>query len=375
MTKFQGAINLDIRDSVPDWAPFDVPRAPEGAPNVVCPVYDDRLLRHELLRRTDPHSQHRPHRRRLALVHPVAHHRPSARRPGRVCSPAGTTPATPWRASPRRPPGSPTLAASSRPRTAPSPRFLEGASWNTYAVGKWHLCPEAEMNLASTRRNWPTGRGFERFYGFLGAETNQWYPDLVYDNHTVDQPNSPEEGYHFSVDITDKALEFIKDSKVLAPDKPFLLYYAPRGVPRPPSRPQSVDREIQGSVRHGLRGAARPDPGPPNGARHPPPGHGPLARQSDRDARHPDRPRWAALPRPRHRAAVGDAVRRREATLLPDGRGLRRVPGPCRRSDRPAPRLPGGDRPTREHHGRGGLGQRGQRRGRTRRIGERVQVS
>ena len=58
-------------------------------------------------------------------------------------------------------------------------------------VGKWHLCPDDEMNLASTRRNWPTGRGFERFYGFLGAETNQWYPDLVYDNHPVDQPTHP----------------------------------------------------------------------------------------------------------------------------------------------------------------------------------------
>ena len=53
------------------------------------------------------------------------------------------------------------------------------------------------MNLASTRRNWPTGRGFERFYGFLGAETNQWYPDLVYDSHPVDPPRTPEEGYHF----------------------------------------------------------------------------------------------------------------------------------------------------------------------------------
>ena len=58
-------------------------------------------------------------------------------------------------------------------------------------VGKWHLCPTDEMNLASTRRNWPSGRGFERWYGFLGAETNQWFPDLVYDNHFVDQPRTP----------------------------------------------------------------------------------------------------------------------------------------------------------------------------------------
>jgi arylsulfatase len=93
--------------------------------------------------------------------------------------------------------------------------------WNTYMVGKWHLCPTEEMNLAAPRRNWPTGRGFERWYGFLGAETNQWYPDLVYDNHLVDQAKRPEEGYHLTEDITDKALEFIRDAKAVAPEKPF----------------------------------------------------------------------------------------------------------------------------------------------------------
>ena len=55
--------------------------------------------------------------------------------------------------------------------------------WNTYMLGKWHLVAADEMNMASTKRNWPVGRGFERYYGFLGGETNQWYPDLVYDNH------------------------------------------------------------------------------------------------------------------------------------------------------------------------------------------------
>ena len=93
-------------------------------------------------------------------------------------------------------------------------------------VGKWHLCAEDEENLASIRQQWPVGRGFERFYGFLGAETNQWYPDLVHDNHPVDQPKTPEEGYHFSIDITDKAISFIRDAKAVAPDKPFFLYYA-----------------------------------------------------------------------------------------------------------------------------------------------------
>src|SRR5215203_6078768 len=105
-------------------------------------------------------------------------------------------------------------------------------------VGKWHLCPDDEMNVASTRRNWPSGRGFERSYGFLGAETNQWYPEFFYDNHPVEQPKSPEDGYHFSVDVTDKALEFIRDSKAIAPDKPFFLYYAPGAAHAPLHAPK-----------------------------------------------------------------------------------------------------------------------------------------
>jgi arylsulfatase A-like enzyme len=113
-------------------------------------------------------------------------------------------------------------------------------------VGKWHLCPTDEMNLASTRRNWPSGRGFERWYGFLGAETNQWYPDLVYDNHLMDQPRTPEEGYHLTDDITDKALEFINDAKAIAPDKPFFLYYAPGACHAPHHAPKDWIEKFRG---------------------------------------------------------------------------------------------------------------------------------
>ena len=93
-----------------------------------------------------------------------------------------------------------------------------------------------EHGLAKTQ--WPVGRGFERFYGFLGAETNQWYPDLVYDNHPVEQPKSPEEGYHLTEDLTDKALEFIQDAKAVAPDKPFFLYYCPGACHAPHHAPK-----------------------------------------------------------------------------------------------------------------------------------------
>ena len=139
--------------------------------------------------------------------------------------------------------------------------ILGERGWNTYIVGKWHLCPTDEMNLASTRRNWPTGRGFERFYGFLGAETNQWYPELVYDNHPVEQPSSPEEGYHLTEDLTDKALEFIRDAKAIAPDKPFFLYYAPGACHAPHHAPREWIDRFRGQFDMGYE-AVRADAGP-----------------------------------------------------------------------------------------------------------------
>ena len=129
--------------------------------------------------------------------------------------------------------------------------ILGARGWNTYMVGKWHLCPTDEMNLASTRRNWPTGRGFERFYGFLGAETNQWNPELVYDNHPVDQPRSPEEGYHLTEDLTDKALEFIRDAKAIAPEKPFFLYFAPGACHAPHHVPREWITKFAGKFDEG----------------------------------------------------------------------------------------------------------------------------
>ena len=98
--------------------------------------------------------------------------------------------------------------------------------YSTFCVGKWHLTPPEHTTAAGPYDRWPLGRGFERYYGFMGGETNQWYPELTYDNHAVEQPSTPEEGYHLSIDLADKAIEFIQDAHVTAPDKPFFLYYA-----------------------------------------------------------------------------------------------------------------------------------------------------
>jgi arylsulfatase A-like enzyme len=104
---------------------------------------------------------------------------------------------------------------------------LNEHGWNTYAIGKWHLTPADEVDMSAWKARWPLGRGFERYYGFLGGETNQWYPDLVYDNHTVTPPATPEDGYHLSRDLTDKAIEFVRDSKAVAPEKPWYMYFSP----------------------------------------------------------------------------------------------------------------------------------------------------
>ena len=106
------------------------------------------------------------------------------------------------------------------------PEMLLQHGYNTFCVGKWHLSPSEENTAAGPFHRWPLGRGFERYYGFLGGETNQWYPDLTQDNRSVSPPKSPGEGYHLSEDLADQAIHMILDAHVNAPEKPFYMYYA-----------------------------------------------------------------------------------------------------------------------------------------------------
>lgn len=106
------------------------------------------------------------------------------------------------------------------------PKMLTPHGYAAWAVGKWHLTPEDETNLAAPRTRWPLGRGFERYYGFInGGETHQFAPALTYDNHFVDPP-APMDEYHLTEDMTDKAIEFVDDLRHVDPAKPFFLYYA-----------------------------------------------------------------------------------------------------------------------------------------------------
>jgi arylsulfatase len=243
---FRGTINVDIRDSTPDWEPYTQPSAPEGAPNVLYIVLDDVGFS-----AMEPYGGfiETPNINRIAergLVY-TNFHTTALCSPTRSCLLTGRNHTTNGMACI-------TEASSGFPNANGHIPFECGTiaevlgelGWNTYMTGKWHLTAEDEMNLASRKSQWPLGRGFERFYGFLGAETNQWYPDLVYDNHPEDQPYSPEEGYHFSVDITDKALSFIRDAKAIAPDKPFFFYFCPGACHAPHHAPKDWADKYKG---------------------------------------------------------------------------------------------------------------------------------
>ena len=115
--------------------------------------------------------------------------------------------------------------------------ILEEQGWATYAVGKWHLSPESDSHLAASRRSWPLGRGFERFYGFHNGETHQFVPALVSDNHQVPPPATPEEGYHLTEDLVDHAVEWIGDLRAIDVDKPFFLYFCPGACHSPHQAP------------------------------------------------------------------------------------------------------------------------------------------
>ena len=227
MGEFKGTVNIDIRDSVPDWTSFLQPKAPPGSPNVLMIVWDDvgygamdvfgGPIETPTMRRIADRGV------RYANFHTTA-----------LCSPTRSSLLTGRNATSNNM-ACITEATSGFPGFSGRIPFENGTiaevlnerGWNTYAVGKWHLTPGDEVDASSWKGRWPLGRGFERFYGFLGGETNQWFPDLVEDNHPIDAPASPDEGYHLSADLADTAIRYVRDAKAVAPDKPWFMYLCP----------------------------------------------------------------------------------------------------------------------------------------------------
>ncbi|MFI5390358.1 MAG: arylsulfatase [Bacteriovoracales bacterium] len=139
---------------------------------------------------------------------------------------------------------------SKRPESvAPLAQILKLNGYNTAAFGKYHETPAWELGAVGPFTQWPTDSGFERFYGFIGGETNQWSP-TVYDNTTrVDLKKDI--GYHFTVDMTNKAIEWVRTQKTLAPDKPFFVYFATGATHAPHHVPKEWIQKYKGKFDKG----------------------------------------------------------------------------------------------------------------------------
>jgi len=257
LPKFAGKIELDIRDSEPDWAPFLAPKAPAGAPNVLMIAWDDvgygTMESYGGPVKTPTMNRIANMGIRFSNFHTTA-----------LCSPTRASLLTGRNATTN---GMATIAefASGFPGISTRIPFESGfisevlleKGYNTYCIGKWHLTPGEECNLAAYKGRWPLGRGFERFYGWLGGETNSYYPDLVHDNHPIDAPSRPEDGYHLADDISGRAIEFIRDAKVIDPDKPFFMYFAPQAGHAPHLVPTEWADRYKGTFDDGYE-AIRP---------------------------------------------------------------------------------------------------------------------
>jgi arylsulfatase A-like enzyme len=122
-------------------------------------------------------------------------------------------------------------------------RILRDTGYSTLAVGKWHLAPRWEQSASGPFERWPLGLGFERHYGFLGGDTNQWTPELVCDNQFVEPPRGPADGYHLTEDLADRAIRYVQDQQQATPDKPFFLYFATGATHAPHQAPAEwIDR-------------------------------------------------------------------------------------------------------------------------------------
>jgi len=222
--EFEGRIGRTLGESEAWWPSRPQPSA--GAPNVVVILLDDLGFSHlgcfgstidtpnidrlaaDGLRYTNFHVTPVCSPTRAALLTGRNHHAVGMRSISNFNS------------------GFPHMRGRISPRAATIAEMLRDNGYATFALGKWHLCPMTECSQAGPFDQWPVQRGFDRFYGFLDGETDQFHPELVYDNHWIEPPGKPEDGYHLSEDLVDKAVEFVHDSIGVRPDRPFFMYLA-----------------------------------------------------------------------------------------------------------------------------------------------------
>ena len=234
-----------MSEAQPGFVPY--PKAPDGAPNVLMVVLDDvgfaqlgcfgstirtpnmDRLASSGLRYNRFHVTSICSSTRAALLSGRNHHAVGI----------GMTMETPL--------GFPGYTGRLPASAALLPRILRDNGYSTFAVGKWHLCPRGEYSQSGPMTRWPLGVGFERYYGFLGAETNQWAPELCRDNTFVDPPRSPAEGYHLTEDLVDEAMRMITDQSHATPTKPWFCYLATGAAHAPHQVPAQWSRAYAGA--------------------------------------------------------------------------------------------------------------------------------
>ncbi len=248
-----GLITYDAKDPDSKFPPIEQLRPPKGAPNVLIILIDDAGFGSSSAFGGPCQT---PNAEKLAAVglkynrfHTTALCSPSrqALLTGRNHHSAGMGGITEIAT------GAPGYNSVLPNTISPLARTLKLNGYSTAQFGKCHEVPVWETSPVGPFDAWPTGGGgFEYFYGFIGGEANQWYPTLYEGTTAVEPKRTPEEGYHFMEDMTDKAMAWISQQKALAPDKPFFVYFAPGANSRTPPCAQGLGRQIQGQIRQGL---------------------------------------------------------------------------------------------------------------------------
>lgn len=248
---FNGKIALDVRDSKPDWGPFELKHAPDGAPNVLVVLFDDTGMAS-----WSPYGGriNMPNMQRLAdngLTY-TQWHTTALCSPTRSCLLTGRNHHVNRFASiTEGSDGFPGAAARLPAQCATVGQVLQDNGYSTFWVGKDHNVPEEDVSSGGSKSEWPLQKGFDRFYGFLGGETNQWYPDLVEDNKFIEQPYSPEDGYHLSKDLADQALRMLRDQRSSNPSKPWYMWFCPGANHAPHHSPAEYAAKYAGQFDDG----------------------------------------------------------------------------------------------------------------------------
>jgi arylsulfatase len=147
--------------------------------------------------------------------------------------------------------GFPNMRGCIAPSAGTIAEVLGDAGYSTFCLGKWHLAPMREASAAGPFGNWPLGKGFHRFYGFMQGETDQFHPELYADNHLVDPPATPDEGYHFSEDLIDQTIAMIRNQHSLVPERPWFAYVAFGATHAPHQAPDAYLAKYRGRFDEG----------------------------------------------------------------------------------------------------------------------------